>query len=769
MPSYIGQEIKRKEDPRLITGHGVYTDDVDVPGMLHVAFVRSPYPHARIKSINTEAAKAVPGVEAVITFEDIKGTNPNFIPFRPPTLTWAPELRIFPAEKVTFVGQAVAAVAADDPYTARDAADLVEVDFEPLPSVSDPEKAMGPDAPVIWPEAGGNVCFTLKSGSDEVDELMAKADEKVTVRVVNNRVAAVPIEGRAIMVQPDGYNDGLTVTIATQQPHNDRSGIAAILGIPENKVRLITRDVGGAFGAKGTVYAEEACVAFLAKTLQRPVNWAETRSENLATMTAGRAHIQEVTLGVNRDGKLQALDVNAVADIGGVLSPIGAASPFSIMSMCAGPYVWPAARAQLKGVYTNCVPTGPYRGAGRPEATLALERAMDAAARKIGMDPVELRRRNLIAADAFPYTTTVGPVYDSGNYQLALDMALKGLDYDHWRAEQKRLRDQGRYIGIGVTTFVEPAGAGFTEFGEIRVERSGRVTLLHGGAPSGQGHQTVYAQIVASELGVPMDNVEVLHGDTAAIPRGVGTFGSRSGLLGGSLTLGLSQKMKGKMSEIAANLLEASPADIQLDEGKFFVAGTPAKAMGFNDVAGAAHMGRGLSEGMEPGLEIRETYAMHGTAYPFGTHVAVVEVDVDTGMVQVLRYLGVDDCGVMINPMLVTGQLHGGFAQAFGEVFMEQMRYDDSGHMLSATLMDYALPRASNVPNIEFEHTETPSPLNPLGAKGVGEAGTIASPPTLINACIDALSPLGVTDLQMPLSAPRVWAAIQAAKGAKAA
>jgi carbon-monoxide dehydrogenase large subunit len=295
------------------------------------------------------------------------------------------------------------------------------------------------------------------------------------------------------------------------------------------------------------------------------------------------------------------------------------------------------------------------------------------------------------------------------------------------------------------------------------------VTLLHGGAPSGQGHQTVYAQIVASELGVPMDSVEVLHGDTAAIPRGVGTFGSRSGLLGGSLTLGLSQKMKGKMSEIAANLLEASPADIQLDEGKFFVAGTPAKAMGFNDVAGAAHMGRGLSEGMEPGLEIRETYAMHGTAYPFGTHVAVVEVDVDTGMVQVLRYLGVDDCGVMINPMLVTGQLHGGFAQAFGEVFMEQMRYDDSGHMLSATLMDYALPRASNVPNVEFEHTETPSPLNPLGAKGVGEAGTIASPPTLINACIDALSPLGVTDLQMPLSAPRVWAAIQAAKGAKAA
>ncbi len=765
--SLIGQVVKRREDPRLITGHGSYTNDVGIPGLLHVAFVRSPYASARILSIDSEAARHAPGVQTIITGKDVAGLNTFSGGMRPPTAKNVVSKHVLPTDKVYYVGEPVAVVVATDPYLAKDAADLVEVDWEPLPAVADPVKALEDGAPLVFPEVGSNVAFTLKNGSDEVEAALAGSDVTVTVRVVNNRVAAMPIEGRAIMADYDPLTDGLVITYATQQLHGSRSEFANLVGLPDSKVRVISRDVGGAFGAKLTPYPEDAAVAYLAWTLKKPVSWADTRSENLKTMTQGRGHITEITIGAKLDGTFTALDTKAIADIGGWLHPLGAATPSSIMGMAPGPYKFPIARAQATGVYTNCAPTGPYRGAGRPEATYALERAVDAVARKLNMDPVALRRKNLIEANAFPFKTSTNQTYDSGNYQQALDMALKAIDYDHWRAEQKTAREQGRYIGIGVTTFVEPSGMGPGEFSEVRVERSGKVTVLSGAAPNGQGHHTILAQIVASEFDIPIENVEVITGDTAAVAMSGGTFGSRTGIMAGNAAGKAAREVKTKMTKIAAGMLEASSDDIQLEDGQFHVKGDKTKSVPFERVAGAGYSGMGVPTDMEPGLISQTTFRMGGVAYPFGTHIAIVEVDAKTGVLTVLRYLGIDDLGTLLNPALVLGQLQGGFAQGYGEAFMEQMVYDEDGQLLSGSLMDYAMPRSNQVPTVEFQFAYTPSPLNPLGAKGVGEAGCIAAPPTLVNAAIDALSPLGVTHLDMPLSAPRVWAAIQAAQGAK--
>ena len=765
MPSYIGQSIKRNEDPRLITGRGVFSDDVDVPGTLYAAFARSPHGHARIISIDTSAAKAAPGVEAVITGHDLQGVPPIPVGFAPPSAPAVPPNHVLPTQKVVYVGQAVAAVIARDPYQAQDAAQLIEVEYEPLAAVVDPLMALEPGSPQIYAEVPGNLGFTMSSGSNDVEAALKASDEVITLRVVNNRVAVVPLENRAIVAQYDAFDRGLTVTLGTQQPHGDRSAFGRIVGVPENRVRLYAHDVGGGFGAKGNVYPEEAVTALMAYRLRKAVRWSDSRSENLRTMTQGRAHLTEITLGVRRDGTFTALDTKVVADLGGVLAPVGAASVGSIMTMCCGPYKFPVARAAARAVYTNTAPTGPYRGAGRPEATYALERAVDEAARRLNMDPVELRKKNLIEPNQFPYTTPVGPVYDTGNYQAALEIGLKAVDYDHFRAEQRRLRAQGRYVGIGVTTFVEPAGALFWEFAEIRVDRSGKVTVYSGGGPTGQGHETILAQIAASELQVPVESIEVVHGDTGAVAMGVGSFGSRSTILGGSATLHAAQQVREKMRAVAAGMLEARVDDIQLDDGRFHVAGNPARGLDFGAIAGFSYFG--VSPAQEPGISARESFQMNAVAYPFGTHICIAEVNPENGEITIQRYLGVDDCGTMINPMLVAGQLHGGFAQGFGEAMMEQVLYDSDGQLLTGSLMDYAVPKASQVPPIEFLHTVTPSPLDPLGAKGVGEAGCIASPPTLVNAVLDALAPLGVTHVDMPLTAPRVWAAIQAAKGGK--
>jgi carbon-monoxide dehydrogenase large subunit len=760
LPSYIGQTIKRAEDPRLITGHGAFADDLRPPGTLHVAFVRSPYGHAGVRSIDTTAARAQPGVEAVVTGHDLTSVEPMPLGPPPATAPAVPRTPVLARDEVFFVGQAVAAVAASDPYRARDAADLVEVDWEPLPAVTDPEEALRPGATQIHPDVPGNVAFTLKSGSDDVEVALAEADELVTVRVVNRRLAAVPLEPRAILAQYDAASDGLTISQATQSPHRSRDDFATIVGIPPERVRLVIEDVGGGFGAKIEVYPEEAATALLAWRLHRPVAWTDGRTENLRTMTQGRGHITEITLGLKRDGTFTGMRTHVIADIGGLLHPVGGAAVGSIMTMSPGPYRLPKVLATATAVYTNTAPIGPYRGAGRPEATYALERVVDVAARKIGMDPVELRRKNLLTADEFPHQTPTSLRYDSGDYLKALDVGLKEVDYDHWRAEQTRLRAQGRYIGIGVTTFVEPAGALAREYGEVRVDETGNVKVLTGSGPTGQGHETIYAQVAASELQVPVESIEVVHGDTAAVATGVGSFGSRSAILGGSAVLVAARKVKEEMSKAAADLLEVAPEDVELADGRFHVRGVPDVGADFAAVAA-----RGQSEsGGQAGFAAGDEFKIDAMAYPFGTHICVVEVQPETGEIAVLKYLGVEDCGNMINPTLVEGQLHGGFAQGFGEAMMERVIYDDDGQLRTGSLIDYAIPRAAHMPQIDFVHTVTRSPTNPLGAKGVGEAGSIASPPTIVNAVLDALAPLGVTHIDMPLTAPRVWAAIQAAR-----
>ncbi|HEY8693037.1 MAG TPA: xanthine dehydrogenase family protein molybdopterin-binding subunit [Chloroflexota bacterium] len=760
---YTGQPIRRREDRRLITGQGSYTDDLHLAGALHLSFVRSPYAHARIVSVDTQAARSQPGVEAVLTGADLAGLKPSPLWFQPPAAHIAP-VRAMAASEVRFVGEVVAAVLAGSPYTARDAAEAVAVEYEPLEVVGSARAALETDTPLVHQELGTNVAFEARVGSEGVDEGLAEADEVVRLTIRHPRVAALPLESRSIVARYDPYADMLEIVLSTQYVHADRFAFATILGMPETKIRVITRDVGGGFGAKGTVYPEEAVAAYLAWSRRCTVSWFETRSENLRAMYQGRAHEADVALGVRRDGAITALDMNVLSDLGAYVVPIGGGPPNNVLGLACGAYEISRARCSLTAVYTNRAPVGPYRGAGRPEATFNIERAMDAAARAIGMDPAELRRRNFIPSGAFPYTTPTGHVYDSGNYVAALDKALQLVDYDHWRREQARLRAEGRCLGIGICSFVEPSGAMLTEFGEVRVEKSGKVTVLTGSSPHGQGLHTTFAQIVADELAVPMDDVEVLHGDTAAVAMGTGTFGSRSAMLGGSAARLSAQAVKQKMLAVAANLMEARAEDVELADGRFSVAGVPGRALSFAEVAAAAHGGRGLPPGMDYGLEARKSYKAAGQAYPFGTHIAVVEVDPESGDIHFLRYVGVDDAGTILNPLLVEGQVHGGFAQGLGAVLLEEVVYDDSGQLLSGTLMDYAAPRAQHVPTIQLDHTVTPSPTNELGAKGVGEAGTVAAPPAIVNAVLDALAPLGVTDLDIPLTPPKVWAAIQQAQ-----
>lgn len=761
---FTGQAIPRREDQRLITGQGSYTDDVSLPGSLHLVFVRSPHAHARILSIDAAAARAMAGVEAVVTGADVAHLPSTPLWMRPPGAN-APATHPLAQDRVRYVGEAVAAVLARDPYLARDAADAIEVEYEPLAAVTDPERALDGGSPRIHDGLDSNLAFRVQVGSDDVDGALAAADEVVRLRIDHPRVAALPLEPRAVVARYDAFNDSLEVVLSTQYAHSDRFALAIVLGIPETKVRVITRDVGGAFGAKGTVYPEEAIAAYLAWTRRCAVAWQETRSENLRATWHGRGHQCDVALGVQRDGTIAALDVRVVSDIGAYLTPIGAGPTFNITGMACGPYRIGVVRCSVAAVFTNRTPIAPYRGAGRPEATFNLERAIDAAARVLGLDPAEMRRRNFIAADAFPYRTPTGHVYDSGDYAPALDKALALAGYEQWRQEQQRLRGQGRYLGIGICSFVEPSGAMLTEFGEVRVERSGKATVLTGSSPHGQGLYTTFAQIVADELSLPMEDVAVLHGDTAVVAMGTGTFGSRSGMLGGSAARLAAGTVKEKMLAVAANLLEARAEDVELVDGRFGVAGVPAKALSFAEVAAAAHGGRGLSPDMEPGLAASHNYKAAGQAYPFGSHVAVVEVDAASGSIAILRYIGVDDAGNILNPLLAGGQLHGGLAQGLGQALFEEVAYDDSGQLLSGTLMDYAAPRADQMPHFELDHTVTPSPNNPLGAKGVGEAGAVAAPPAIVNAVLDALAPLGVTDLDMPLTPPKVWAAIDRARG----
>lgn len=780
--SLIGESVRRKEDQRFITGAGRYTDDLKLTGQLYAAFVRSPHANATINAIDASAARAMPGVHAVLTGEDMKRAGVNPIPpgWLHPGIRIA-EFRPLAVGKVAHVGNAVAVVIADTPMLARDAADAVLVDYADHPAVADAVAALAPGAPQVHADAPGNVAFTWQLGdAAATDAAVAGAKHVVRQHLVNQRLIANAMEPRASLASYDPAADELTLYVTSQNPHVHRLIMGAfVLGIPEHKFRVIAPDVGGGFGSKIFIYPEECVVAWASKTLGRPVKWTATRSEAYLTDAHGRDHDTNVEMAFDAQGKIVALRVKTVANLGAYLTLFAPAVPTYLYgTLLSGQYNIPAIHVEVTAAYTHTTPVDAYRGAGRPEATYVLERTLDVAAHQLGIDPAELRRRNLVAPDAFPFQTAVALQYDSGNYEPALDKALAMVDYQGLRAEQAAARAKGKYLGIGLSSYIEACGlapshivgalgaqAGLYESGVVRIHPTGKVTVFTGSHSHGQGHETTFAQVVASELGCSMDDVEIVHGDTGRVPFGMGTYGSRSGAVGGAALFNSLQKVKEKGRRIAAHLLEAAPEDVDFAGGNYFVKGSPQHTKGFGEVALAAYLAHNIPEGMEPGLEATTFFNPGNFVFPFGTHIAVVEVDGETGHVTVRRYVAVDDFGNVINPMIVDGQLHGGIAQGTAQALWEGAQYDSNGQLLTGSLMNYAIPKAEFLPNFETDRTVTPSPVNPLGVKGAGEAGTIASTAAVANAVIDALSPFGITHLDMPLTAGRIWSAIQDAKG----
>jgi carbon-monoxide dehydrogenase large subunit len=775
---YVGSPLKRKEDPRLITGQGTYVDDITLPGTLFCAFLRSPHGHARLKGIRTEQAARHPGVVAVLTGRDIAG-KVGTLPcgWNLPGLKTPPH-PVLAVDRVRLVGDRVAAVVAEDRYIARDALDLIEVDYEPLPAVVETERAFAPGAPQIHEEAPDNTAFLWGFPGQGVEEAFAKADRTIRLRLVNHRVIPTAMETRGVLAQFKAAAGDLTVWTSTQVPHLVRALLGMVLDFPEHKLRVIAPEVGGAFGSKLYLYAEEVLVAYLAMLLQRPVKWIEERRENYQVTTHGRDRVDYIEVAVKKDGTILGLRCKCIGNLGAYLSTFAPAIPSAFFGiMLSGAYRIPAIACEVRGVFTNTGMVDAYRGAGRPEACYVLERTVDRIAMELGLDPAEVRRRNFIPAEAYPYTTATGVTYDSANHRAALEKALALVGYEARRKEQAELRKNGRLIGIGLSSYVEICGVGPSkglaaaggggggwETATVRVHASGKVTVLTGCSPHGQGNETSYAQIVADGLAVSPEDVEVLHGDTHIVPFGTGTFGSRSAAVGGTAVHLSVEKVKEKARAIAAHLLGAPREQVTWDGSRFVVQGDPGRAKTLKEVAGAAHLATPLPSEIEPGLEATTVFDPPNFTWPFGTHVAVVEVDPETGKVQFERYVAVDDCGNVINPLLVDGQVHGGIAQGIGQALYEAAVYDEHGQLLTGSLMDYAVPKADDLPSYETDRTVTPSPVNPLGVKGVGEAGTIAATPCVVNAVIDALSPLGIRELDMPLTTEKIWRAIQAAR-----
>jgi len=752
--------MRRVEDPRFLAGQGRYVEDVQPPDTLHLAFVRSTYPAARLARVDTTAANAAAGVVAVLTAEDV--TDLGDVPTIPLPFAKIPPHPVLARGRVAAVGEPIAAILAETPAQARDAADLVEVDYEPRPSVAAAEDALAEDAPRVHPELESNVCYRLVRDGGEPDAAFEDAEVTVSLRVDNPRVAPVPLEPRGVVAVPEG--DQLTVWISSQNPHGTRADLSRVLGLDEATMRVIAPDVGGGFGAKSGATPEYILAAALARQHGRPVKWVATRSEDMLVTTQGRDMLIEVELAARRDGTITGLRLRNIANLGARLYSASAIPATFILSMGCGCYQIPNVHIETLSVFTNTPATGPYRGAGRPESVLAIERGIDRLARALGMDPIELRRKNFVPPDAFPYHAATGAEYDSGDYAHALDVALELAGYPELVRQREAARARGELMGIGISTFVEPSGSVGGETGLVRVEPGGQVTVVTGSHSHGQGHETSFAQLVADALHVPMQQVRVLHGDTKDIDRGTGTFASRSLVLGGSAVVTAAGRVLDKARRIAAHQLEATPADIEVTDSGFTVAGVPARSVTWPAVAAAAHDAGRLPPGETPGLEEHELFDPGREQWPFGTHLAVVRVDRDTGAVTLERIVAVDDCGTVVNPLIVAGQVQGGIAQAIGQALVEQVSFDQAGQVLSGSLGDYALPRAGDLPPIELGHTETPSPFNPLGAKGVGEAGTNGCPPAIANAVLDALAPLGVTELDIPYTPARIWAAIHQAR-----
>ena len=777
----FGSSIKRREDPRMITGRGVYTDDVKLPGQAHAVFVRSPHAHARVKRVDLAAARRVPGVITAFSGKDLAdgGVNPLPCGWLLPDLK-IPEYRAIATSTAHFVGHAVAVVIGDSAYAAKDGADQVVVDYELLPSVTDGEKAVKPGAPQLHANVPGNVAFRWSIGDkDQTDAAIKGAARVVRQRLVNQRLIPNAMEPRASMASYNAATGELTAWITSQNPHVHRLLMAAfVLGMPEHKMRVIAPDVGGGFGSKIFVYPEEVAVSWASKTLGRPVKWTAERRESFLTDAHGRDHVTEAEMAVDKDGKIVALRVHTNANLGAYLSTFAPLIPtFLYGTMLSGVYRIPNIYCEVVGSLTNTTPVDAYRGAGRPEATYLLERMVDLAAKAMGVDVAEFRRRNFIAASSFPYQTPVAFQYDSGNYGPALDKALQHLDYKKLRAEQETARQAGRYLGIGFATYIEACGpapsqvagalgaqAGLWESAHVRVHPTGKITVFTGSHSHGQGHETTFAQLAADELQVPFEDVEIVHGDTAQVPFGMGTYGSRSTAVGGAAIHLSIEKIKEKAKKIAAHLLEASEADIDYAEGKFAVKGSPARHKAWGEITLMAYLAHNLPKGLEPGLEATSFWDPSNFVFPFGTQIAVVEVNPDTGKATLLRYVAVDDVGKVINPMIVDGMVHGGIAQGAAQALWEYAAYDDGGQLVTGSLMDYAIPKADDLPSYETDRTVTPSPVNPMGVKGAGETGTIASTAAVANAVIDALSPFGISHIDLPLTPARIWAAVQAAK-----
>jgi carbon-monoxide dehydrogenase large subunit len=776
MPNVFGVPLKRREDPRLITGKGHFTDDIQLPGMVYMAILRSPYAHARIKRIDVSAARRAPGVVAVYTGKDLEGKMGTI-----PTAWLVPDSNIktpphhaLAVDKVRYVGDGVAVVVAEDRYAAQDALELIDVEYEELPAVVNQEEAMKDGAPQLHEGVSNNIAFHWKAG-EVPDEVFAQAEVVIRRRFYQQRLIPNPMETRAAVAQYNPSSGEMTIWCTSQNPHIHRFILSGVLGIPESKLQVVAPDVGGGFGCKIAVYPDEALVGYVARDLRRPVKWTEDRREHFITTTHGRDMILDVELAGKRDGTLTALRIKNTANLGAYLSTAAPGVPTILFGLIVtGPYKIPQAAVEVIGVMTNTTPTDAYRGAGRPEATYQIERMVDLFAEEIGMDPVEVRRKNLIRADEFPYTNALGLQYDSGDYHRALDKALKMIDYDQFRKDQEEARKKGRYLGIGFSTYVEICGlgpskvagavgfqGGLWESATVRVHPSGKISVFTGASPHGQGEETTFAQIVSQKLGVPVEDIEIVHGDTDRISMGWGTYGSRTTPVGGTAIAIACDRVLEKAKKIAAHALEVSEADLDFEDGTFQVKGVPDKKITFQEVTLQAYLAWNLPEGVEPSLEAQAFYDPSNFVYPFGTHICVVEVDGETGEVKLKRYVAVDDPGPVINPMVAEGQVHGGIVQGIGQALWEGAVYDEKGQLISGTFMDYAMPKARFFPNFETAFTETPSPVNPLGVKGIGETGTIASTPAVVNAVVDALKPFGVKDLDMPLTPEKVWRAMQ--------
>jgi aerobic carbon-monoxide dehydrogenase large subunit len=819
---YMGNSVPRKEDPALLTGHSNFTDDIRLPGMLHMAFLRSPYAHARITSIDASAARERPGIVAVFTSGDLadvldgsamdadsapgyavdidespgseadvtsNGSEESADVSDSPPRTFCgwpvtenikiPHHSPLARGKVNFAGEPVALVLATDRYKAQDALEFIEVEYEPMGVATDIEGALEDGAPLVHEEFGTNECYVWTLATGDIDEAFEKADVVVRERYVQQRLIPSAIETRAVIAQPEPL-DSFTVYSSTQVPHFVKDVLSVMCGVPDTKLRVVAPDVGGGFGSKLNVYSEEVLALEVARKLGAPVKWVEDRSENHLATTHGRGQVQYIELAATSEGKILGMKVKLLADMGAYLQLLTPGVAIFGSFTYPGLYAFDAYSFECTGVFTNLTPTDAYRGAGRSEAAYAHERIMDALARELDMDPAELRLKNLIPPFDEPTTNPAGVQYDSGNYESCMRKALDLADYEEVRADQRRRRKAGdaKQIGIGIGNFTESGGlspskvsaavrlqSGGWETASVRMLASGKVEVVTGTSPHGQGHVTSWSQIAADALGVDVDHVEVLHGDTAIAPYGRDTYGSRSLPVGGVAVHLACEKVVEKGKKIAAHMLEAAEEDIEFEGGRFSVAGSPNQNVAIQNVAAAAYLADNLPEGMEPLLNEDYTFDPPNFTWPYGTHICVVEVDTETGMVTIPKYVAVDDCGPVVNPAIVDGQLHGGIAQGIAQALYEETVYDDDGNLVTGTMVDYLVPGAPEIPNMILDRTETPSPTNPMGVKGIGESGAIAAQPAVINAVIDALSHEGITHIDMPASPMRVWQTLQEARG----